>query len=157
MSERILSVVPIARASALGNTGFSPGCHRSFSLCTSFWPGIQLSPLSLLWSRDPPGSQTLLVTFSPIAFAAWAAWLAGDTVSGGPLFNSALQMPSGSCHGVPDIPGHCPLCETEMPMTAVARPVCSPFTEELGTTTAQRVSEPCDLYKGHAQLFSHAT
>lgn len=98
----------------------------------------------------PLGSQTLLVPLSPTAFSAWAARLAGDTISGGPLFNSALQMPSGSCHSVPDIPGHCPLCETEMPVTAEARPVCSPFAEELGITTAQRLSKPCDLYKGHA-------
>lgn len=85
-------------------------------------PFGQQSPLSpILEQRSPPGSQTLLVPFPSIAFSVWAAWLAGDTISGGPLFNSALHKPSGAVLAVvPDIPGHCPLCETEMPATAVA-------------------------------------
>jgi hypothetical protein len=118
----ILSVGPTTRLSAWATLDLVqvvgvPLCVLPFGQQSPLSPTLEQTPPH----TPPPGARHCWSLFPPIAFSAQAAWLAGDTISGDPLFNSALHMPSGAVLAVvPDIPGHCPLCETEMPATAVA-------------------------------------
>lgn len=74
MSARILSLGPTTRASALGNTGFGPGCWSS-SLCTSFWPTVPTVPDS--GAEIPPlGARLCWSPFLPLHFqSGLPGWL----------------------------------------------------------------------------------